>query len=111
MGTSAASVKLQVRRELEAERKAAALAETYSPPKEVELDGALMLAVSGVYFRCPLVGPEVRYCTFCYWCREYVYPHAAFTTMENAVKCVSHVYHHGQHLPPTMQELSEFVSK
>ena len=61
MGTSAGSIKLQVKKELEAERKAAALAETYSAPKEVVLDGAPMLAVSGVYFKCPLVGDEVKF--------------------------------------------------
>ena len=59
MGTSAGSIKLQVKKELDAERKAAALAETYSPPKEVVLDGAPMLAVSGVNFKCALVGDEV----------------------------------------------------
>ena len=59
LGTSAGSIKLQVKKELDAERKAAALAETYSPLKEVVLDGAPMLAVSGVNFKCALVGDEV----------------------------------------------------
>ncbi len=64
LGTSAKSIKLQVKKELEQERKAAALAEQYSEPKEVILDGAPMLAVSGVFFKCPLIGPEVLLLTF-----------------------------------------------
>ena len=63
VGQGQSAIKLQVKRELEAERKAAEnarkLAETYAPPKEVSRVGVPMLAVSGVYYKCPMVGPQV----------------------------------------------------
>ena len=63
IGTSAASIKAQVKHELQAERKqqegARKLAEVYSAPKEVNLEGCALLAVSGVYFSCPLVTEKV----------------------------------------------------
>ena len=63
VGTSAAAVKAQARQEIEAERKmqenAHKLAETYSPARELELEGSPLLAVEGVYFRCPMAGPDV----------------------------------------------------
>lgn len=63
IGTSASTIRAQVKSEIEAEkeaaRKAAALADTYSAPREVNLEHAPVLAVSGVYFKCPMAGPEV----------------------------------------------------
>ncbi|XP_045584960.1 UBX domain-containing protein 6 [Procambarus clarkii] len=58
------AIKAQARRELEAEQKALEqmnLSEQDQPPipKEVNLDAAPMLAVQGVFFSCPLIGPEV----------------------------------------------------
>lgn len=34
-------------------------AERYGPAKEVHLDGAPILAVTGVYYKCPMIGPDV----------------------------------------------------
>ncbi|XP_058462698.1 UBX domain-containing protein 6 [Malaya genurostris] len=60
--TSLAAIQAQVRRELEAERKAKELAEqgtsagdTTAPSEDERKD----LAVQGVYFRCPLISEEV----------------------------------------------------
>ncbi|XP_042218542.1 UBX domain-containing protein 6-like [Homarus americanus] len=58
------AIKAQARRELEAEQKALeqmTLSGQDIPPgpKEVNLDGAPMLAVQGVFFYCSLLGPEV----------------------------------------------------
>ena len=63
VGTSMATIRAQVKREMEAvkkvQEKERAQAEVYSPPTEVVKDAAPVLAVSGVLFNCPLVGPEV----------------------------------------------------
>lgn len=58
------AIKAQARRELEAEQKALEQMkiskESHPPgPKEVTLNSAPVLAVQGVYFFCPLLGPEV----------------------------------------------------
>ncbi|XP_042865758.1 UBX domain-containing protein 6-like [Penaeus japonicus] len=58
------AIKAQARRELEAEQKALeqmSLENQAAPPepKEVSLEAAPMLAVQGVYFHSPLLGPEV----------------------------------------------------
>lgn len=59
------AIKAQARRELEAEQKAMEQlnldgSESLEPKqKEVNLDAAPLLAVQGVYFHCPLLGPEV----------------------------------------------------
>ncbi|ROT83057.1 UBX domain-containing protein 6 [Penaeus vannamei] len=58
------AIKAQARRELEAEQKALEqlnLESQAAPPgpKEVSLEAAPMLAVQGVFFHCPLLGPEV----------------------------------------------------
>ena len=57
------AMKSQMKAEMEADKKAraklSAQAELYSGPKEIEMVGAPMLAVAGVYFRCPIAGPEV----------------------------------------------------
>ncbi|KAK8731905.1 hypothetical protein OTU49_007321 [Cherax quadricarinatus] len=58
------AIKAQARRELEAEQKAfeeMTLDGQNEPaiPKEVNLDAAPMLAVQGVFFNCPLLGPEL----------------------------------------------------
>lgn len=59
------AIKAQARREIEAERKALEQfkisesgAEDFRP-KEVECDSAAVLAVQGVYFYCPLLGPDI----------------------------------------------------
>ncbi|KAJ9579045.1 hypothetical protein L9F63_024848 [Diploptera punctata] len=62
--TSLATIQAQVRRELEAEKKAAAEAakQATPPPESTQLQGELSspyLAVTGVYFRCPMIGPEI----------------------------------------------------
>jgi UBX domain-containing protein 6 len=62
--TSLATIQAQVRRELEAEKKAAALATRESthpdvqPGQQEELLSP-SLAVTGVFFRCPMIGPDV----------------------------------------------------
>uniref|UniRef100_A0A1B6LYV2 UBX domain-containing protein n=1 Tax=Graphocephala atropunctata TaxID=36148 RepID=A0A1B6LYV2_9HEMI len=66
--TSLAAIQAQVKRELEAEKKAAVAREEREksstppsqaqPPPEPE-DMSPLLAVRGVYFKCPLVGPEI----------------------------------------------------
>ncbi|XP_046661137.1 UBX domain-containing protein 6 [Homalodisca vitripennis] len=66
--TSLAAIQAQVKRELEAEKKAAMEREEREksgtppseppPPSEPE-DMSPLLAVRGVYFKCPLVGPEI----------------------------------------------------
>ncbi|XP_014678039.1 PREDICTED: UBX domain-containing protein 6-like [Priapulus caudatus] len=60
------AIQIRVRKELEAERKLAkaeaekaAMAAGKAAPRTADLDGPPMLSVSGVYYRCPLVGPEV----------------------------------------------------
>lgn len=58
------AIKAQARRELEAERAAMEQMklneqQEVAGPREVHMDGAPMLAVQGVYFHCPLIGPEV----------------------------------------------------
>ncbi|XP_068223845.1 UBX domain-containing protein 6-like isoform X2 [Palaemon carinicauda] len=59
------AIKAQARKELEAERKAMeqlklteSEAEDFKP-REIECDSASVLAVQGVYFYCPLLGPEI----------------------------------------------------
>ena len=59
--SSLATIQAQVRRELEAEKKAAALAARESSlpdiqPVEQEELYSLSLAVTGVFFRCPIIG-------------------------------------------------------
>lgn len=62
--TSLATIQAQVRRELEAEKKAAASAARESslpdiePVQQEELS-SLSLAVAGVFFRCPVIGPDI----------------------------------------------------
>jgi hypothetical protein len=59
--SSLATIQAQVRRELEAEKKAAASAARESslpdiePVQQEELS-SLSLAVAGVFFRCPVIG-------------------------------------------------------
>ncbi|MPC10104.1 UBX domain-containing protein 6 [Portunus trituberculatus] len=58
------AIKTQARRELEAERAAMEQMklneqQEVTGPREVHMDSAPMLAVQGVYFHCPLIGPEV----------------------------------------------------
>ncbi|KAG0722307.1 UBX domain-containing protein 6 [Chionoecetes opilio] len=61
------AIKAQARRELEAERAAMEHMKLNDPdeqqaqagPQEVQLEGAPLLAVQGVYFHCPLIGPEI----------------------------------------------------
>ncbi|XP_055677517.1 UBX domain-containing protein 6 [Lutzomyia longipalpis] len=55
--TSLAAIQAQVRRELEAERRAKE--ETAKVPQPEVQDDRRNLAVQGVYFRCPLVSDEV----------------------------------------------------
>ena len=61
--TSLAAIQTQVRRELEAEKKAAAVSssdESSSKPNTpVELEASPHLAVQGVFFRCPMISNEV----------------------------------------------------
>lgn len=64
--TSLAAIQSQVRRELEAEKKQAALSTASSSEESVsksttpvELEASPHLAVQGVYFRCPLISNEV----------------------------------------------------
>ena len=58
---SMATIKAQVRQELEAEKRVhTASAATHSKSKpEIELEGSPLLAVQGVFFECPLLGPDV----------------------------------------------------
>lgn len=53
-----AAIRMQARKELELEQQAAA-ADKHGP-KQVKLDYAPQLGVTGVYFHCPLLGPEIR---------------------------------------------------
>ncbi|XP_012263399.2 UBX domain-containing protein 6 [Athalia rosae] len=63
--TSYAAIQAQVKRELEAERKAAAegTSKEEATPKErkipQEVEANPLLAVRGVYFRCPIISDEV----------------------------------------------------
>lgn len=65
---SLAAIQSQVRREIEAEKKAAAQAGSSSstdqslskPPAEIE--ASPLLAVQGVYFRCPLISMSLLLC-------------------------------------------------
>ncbi|XP_064488822.1 UBX domain-containing protein 6-like [Ornithodoros turicata] len=54
-----ASIRAQARKELEEEQRAAQPAGGQRGPTEVKLDYAPQLGVTGVYFHCPMVGPEV----------------------------------------------------
>lgn len=59
LGTSEASVKLQVRREMDEQKRALMqLSNEHkeSGAKELVLDGPPSLAVTGVFYRCPLFG-------------------------------------------------------
>lgn len=56
--TSLAAIQAQVRREMEAEKRAKQDAEHSSEHKVVEQDRTNM-AVQGVYFRCPMISDEV----------------------------------------------------
>lgn len=58
-GGSMASLRSQIKEEMKVVSEAKATAESYAGPKEVDLEGAPVLAVTGVYFKCPLIGPEV----------------------------------------------------
>lgn len=58
VGTGSSAIKLQVKRELEAERKAHADAAAFAGPTETYHESAPVLAVSGVYFSCPMLGDE-----------------------------------------------------
>ncbi|KAK4320026.1 hypothetical protein Pmani_009094 [Petrolisthes manimaculis] len=57
------AIKAQARKEMEAEKKAQEQqqhdAQALAGPREVHLEAAPMLAVKGVLFHCPLIGPEV----------------------------------------------------
>lgn len=60
--SSLRAIQAQVRRELEAEKKKAASVSTVNETKPnivEEVDLAPVLAVKGVYYKCPLIGPEV----------------------------------------------------
>lgn len=62
--TSLATIQAKVKRELEAEKKAAASASKdnvgpTSPSIPDEVEASPVLAVRGVYFRCPIIGPEI----------------------------------------------------
>ncbi|PNF29425.1 UBX domain-containing protein 6 [Cryptotermes secundus] len=62
--TSLAAIQAQVRRELEAEKKAAALAEKEASladaqPGQQDESSSPYLAVTGVFFRCPMIGPDI----------------------------------------------------
>lgn len=62
--TSLATIQAKVKRELEAEKKAAASiskdnVEPTSPSIPDEVEASPVLAVRGVYFRCPIIGPEI----------------------------------------------------
>lgn len=61
--TSLAAIQSQVRREMEAEKKAALTPESsqqsIKSQTPVELEASPLLAVQGVYFRCPLISDEV----------------------------------------------------
>ncbi|KAJ4448122.1 UBX domain-containing protein 6 [Periplaneta americana] len=60
--TSLAAIQAQVRRELEAEKKAAALAKETSPTEtqsEEDVLSSPYLAVTGVYFKCPMIGSDI----------------------------------------------------
>lgn len=59
--SSLAAIQAQVRRELEAEKKAAALAEKEASlvdaqPGQQDESSSPYLAVTGVFFRCPMIG-------------------------------------------------------
>lgn len=56
--TSLAAIQAQVRREMEAEKKAKQEADQPSEPKVIEQDRTNM-AVQGVYFRCPMISDEI----------------------------------------------------
>ncbi|KAI4468485.1 ubx-related [Holotrichia oblita] len=59
--TSLAAIQAQVRRELEAEKKDGGNNNIpeYRKPIETELEASPLLAVKGVYFRCPMISEEV----------------------------------------------------
>uniref|UniRef100_A0A1B6DSL4 PUB domain-containing protein n=1 Tax=Clastoptera arizonana TaxID=38151 RepID=A0A1B6DSL4_9HEMI len=62
--TSLAAIQAKVKRELEAEKKLAAAAsemktESESESSFKEFEASPILAVKGVYFKCPLIGPEI----------------------------------------------------
>lgn len=63
VGTGAAAIKAQVKREMEAEKRAAQKAreeaQLYQPLQEVFHEAAPVCSVSGVFFKCPMVGPAV----------------------------------------------------
>ena len=53
------SLRSQISREMDEDRKARANTELQTGPREVDLEGAPMLAVAGVFYKCSLVGPVV----------------------------------------------------
>ncbi|XP_044737298.1 UBX domain-containing protein 6 [Chrysoperla carnea] len=64
--TSFAAIQAQVKRELEAEKKATSERKSSQSPvlnraksSDTEVEISPVLAVNGVYFKCPMVGPEI----------------------------------------------------
>lgn len=62
--TSLAAIQSQVRREMEAEKKAASASSSSElsmtkPQAPIELEASPHLAVQGVYFRCPFISDEI----------------------------------------------------
>lgn len=64
--TSFAAIQAQVKRELEAEKKATNERKSSQSPvlnraksSDTEIEISPVLAVNGVYFKCPMVGPEI----------------------------------------------------
>lgn len=62
--TSFAAIQAQVKRELEAEKKATSERKSTQSPvlnraKSSDTEISPVLAVNGVYFKCPMVGPEI----------------------------------------------------
>ncbi|KAK2142895.1 hypothetical protein LSH36_900g00005 [Paralvinella palmiformis] len=53
------SLRSQIKEEMKTVAEGRATADLYSVPKEVDLEGAPVLAVTGVFFKCPLIGSEV----------------------------------------------------
>lgn len=54
-----AQAKKELDREKESQAEAEKLKDTYGNKKPIELEGPGLLACKGVYYQCPMVGPEV----------------------------------------------------